>query len=91
MSTEFQSQVLKELSEIKSTGAATAQRVQSLEDRLFNSGSGVIHTLQGDIQEIKDARTSEARWDRLHNVLHYGLPPLLMTLQTIARKMGLAI
>ncbi len=91
MSTEFQLQVLAELSEIKSVGAATAQRVESLEDRLFNGGSGVIHTLQDDIREIKGERASEARWNRVHNILHYSIGPLLVTAQTIARKFGMPI
>jgi hypothetical protein len=88
---EFELQVLAELADIKSVGAATAQQVTSLETRLFNGGSGVVQTLQSDIQEIKDDRKSDERWTRFHNLAHYSLTPLVVTAHSIARHFGINI
>ncbi len=100
--TEFELAVMKELSEIKTmaaTAAAAATNANNtavaastaLHERLFNSGSGVITTIQSDIQEIKDDRETEAKWNRLHNVLHYSIAPLLITIHELARKLGFVI
>ena len=89
--TEFETAVMQELSEIKSVSAATAQQVTSLETRLFNGGSGVVQSLQADIQEIKDDRKSDERWTRFHNLAHYTLTPLVVTLHSIARHFGVNI
>lgn len=102
MASEFELRVLEELSEIKviATSAANAARaaddsavsaVSALNERLFNHGSGVIATLQGDIQEIKDGRRSDARWDKVHNVAHYSLTPILLSLHAIARHFGVDV
>lgn len=91
MASDFELQVLAELSEIKSATATAAQRVEGLETRLFNGGSGVIQTLQNDITEMKDERKTDQRWDRLHNILHYGLTPLVVGLHAIARHFGVEI
>jgi hypothetical protein len=84
-------EILQMLSDIKATGAATAQKVDSLQDRLFNGGSGVIHTLQQDITEIKSDRASQVKWDRFHNIMHYTLTPVLVTLHAIARHFGIGV
>ena len=89
--TEFETAVMQELSEIKSVSAATAQQVVSLESRLFNGGSGVVQTIQSDIQEIKADRKSDERWTRFHNLAHYTLTPLVVTLHSIARHFGVNI
>jgi hypothetical protein len=89
--TEFETAVMQELSEIKSVSAATAQQVVSLESRLFNGGSGVVQTIQSDIQEIKADRKTDERWERLHNILHYSLTPLVVTIHSIARHFGVNI
>jgi hypothetical protein len=86
--TEFETLVINELSDIKSVGTATAQQVTSLENRLFDGPSSVISNLQADIAEIKAARESQAKWDRVHNILHYTIGPALITIQAIARKYG---
>jgi hypothetical protein len=91
MATDFELQVLEKLAKIESVGATTAQQVTGLETRLFNGGSGVIHTLQQDIQEIKDDRKSDQRWERLHNVLHYSITPFLVTAHSIARHFGINV
>ena len=91
MATDFELQVLSELSEIKVAAATAVQGATSLDTRLFNSGSGVIANLQSDIQEIKDDRKTDAKWDRVHNIAHYSLGPLLVFLHEIARKLGVAI
>lgn len=99
MASEFEIAVMEQLSDIKSLAtkaaaaaeAANASAVAAstaMTDRLFHPKSGVIVTLQSDIQEIKDARTSEARWDRFHNIAHYSLPPLLTFLHGVARHFG---
>jgi hypothetical protein len=91
MANEFELQVLAELSAIKSTGATTAQRIASLDERLFNNGSGVITTIQADIVELKNDRKSDAKWERFHNWSHYSMGPLLITLHTILRKYGIIV
>lgn len=91
MATEFELQVLSELSEIKSVGAATTAKVDALDTRLFNGGTGVIHNLQQDIQEIIDERQEEQRWNRLHNILHYSIAPILVFAHALARKLGVNV
>lgn len=102
MANEFEVAVMQELSEIKSlaTAAASAAEAankaavassQALNERLFNHGSGVIPTIQRDIQDIKDDRKSEARWERIHNIAHYSLTPLLGVAHAIARHFGVDI
>lgn len=91
MATDFEIAVMNELSEIKSLATSAASASTALNERLFNHGSGVVPTLQADIQEIKDERKSEAKWDRLHNILHYSITPLLFALHEIARKLGMPI
>jgi hypothetical protein len=91
MANDFELAVLKELGEIKSVGTATAATLTALNERLFTDGSGVIPALHLNIQEIKDERKSDAKWDRLHNILHYSITPVLFALHEIARKMGMPI
>lgn len=91
MASDFELAVMSELSEIKSLATSAASATQALNERLFNHGSGVVSTLQSDIQEIKDERKSEAKWDRVHNILHYSITPLLIALHELARKMGAPI
>ncbi len=89
--TEFETAIMQELSEIKAMGATTAQQVTGLETRLFNGGSGVIATLQGDIIEIKDDRKSDEKWTRIHNLAHYSLTPIVVGLHSIARHFGINV
>jgi hypothetical protein len=89
--TDFETLVIKELGDIRAIGTATAQRVESLENRLFDGNSSVVSTLQADIQEIKDDRKSDARWSRIHNVAHYSLTPIVVALHAIARHFGIEI
>lgn len=91
MATEFELQVLSELSEIKSTASATAATVEGLDTRLFHVQSGVITVLQGDIAEIKQDQEDDKKWERIHNVLHYSIGPLLVFLHGLARKLGFSI
>ena len=89
--TDFETLVIKELGDIRAIGTATAQRVESLENRLFDGNSSVVSTLQADIQEIKDDRKSDARWSRIHNVAHYSLTPIVVALHAIARHFGIEV
>ena len=91
MASDFELQVLAELSEIKSMSASTAQQVTGLETRLFNGGSGVVTTLQADIAEIKDDRKTDAKWERLHNIAHYSLTPIVVLAHAAARHLGIDI
>lgn len=91
MASDFELQVLAELSAIKSVGAATSAQVESLQERLFNGGSGVITTLQSDIQEIKDDRQQESRWEKIHNIAHYAMTPLIVGAHAVARHFGIEI
>jgi hypothetical protein len=85
------SDIKTELSEIKVAAATAVQVATSLDTRLFNSGSGVIANLQSDIQEIKDDKKTEERWNRIHNILHYSITPLLVALHEVVRKFGVPI
>lgn len=82
---------MAELSEIKSLATKAVTLTESLDERLFNRGSGVVTVLQADIQEIKDDRLREERWTRVHNILHYSLGPILVGLHEVLRKFGIAI
>jgi len=91
VATDFELAVMKELSEIKSLATKAASSTESLDERLFNGGSGVINTLQAHIQEVKEDRLRDEKWERLHNILHYSTGPLLITLHQIARKLGITV
>jgi hypothetical protein len=60
-------------------------------DRLFHPQSGVIATIQSDITEIKDERKTDERWERIHNILHYSMTPIVVAAHTIARHLGVDI
>jgi hypothetical protein len=91
MMTEFESLVVSKLSEIENATATNAATLTALNERLFDGPSSVITNLQADIDEIKEARKTDARWERLHNVLHYSTGPLLIMAHEVMRKMGIAI
>ena len=91
MATEFEIAVLQELSDIKSLGAKTAQQVTSLDERLFSGPSSVISKLQSDIMEIKSERKSDARWEKIHNTLHYSLTPFVVGAHAVIRHFGINI
>jgi hypothetical protein len=91
MASDFEFSVMQELSAIKSTSASNAATLAALNERLFDGPSSVITTVQDDIQEMKDDRKSDARWERLHNVLHYSLTPVVVGIHLIARRIGINI
>ncbi len=102
MATDFELQVMAELSEIKSlataaAAAATAANTAAvaattaMSDRLFHPQSGVISNLQGDIAEIKDDRKTDQRWERIHNVAHYSLTPLVVGFHAVLRHFGVNV
>jgi hypothetical protein len=91
VASDFELQVLQELSDIKSSSAATAQQVASLEERLFNGGSGVVHAIQTDIQEMKAEKIRDDKWEHIHNIAHYSLAPLLVTVHAIVRHLGIDV
>ena len=102
MANEFELAVMAELSEIKSLATKAASQAEAtnesaiaattaLTDRIFAHPSGVVSTLQANIQEIKDERKSDAKWDRIHNILHYSLTPLVVVIHEIARKLGVSV
>lgn len=88
MATDFELAVMQELSEIKAQGSSTATAVTSLEKRLFN-GSGVIPTMQADIDEIKSDVKEEQRWEKVKGILQSSVPAgVLVTLHMLAHKLG---
>lgn len=89
--TEFESAVMNELSQIKSATAGTTATLEALNTRLFEGPASVITTLQSDIQEIKDDRKSEAKWERVHNFLHYSLTPLVVGFHAVLRHFGVNV
>ena len=89
--TDFELQVMSELSTIKSLASTAVSSTDALNERLFNHGSGVVSTLQADILEIKNDRIRDEKWERIHNVLHYSMGPTLIALHQIARKLGITI
>ena len=91
MQTEIEALILKELGDIKSTMSATEATVNTLKERLFDGPSSVITTLQSNISEIKKARETDQKWDRIHNIAHYGLTPLVVAIHAIARHFGIEI
>jgi predicted membrane-bound spermidine synthase len=93
---------MAELSEIKAMAATAASAAvaannaavassTALTERLFHADSGVIHTIQSDIQEIKDDRKDDKKWDRIHNIIHYSTGPILIAIHQMARKLGITI
>jgi hypothetical protein len=91
MASDFELQVMSELSEIKSLATSAVTSSQAMTERLFHPDSGVISTLQSDITEIKDDRKTDARWEKIHNVLHYSLTPIVVAVHATARHLGIDI
>jgi beta-lactamase class D len=102
VASDFEISVMNELADIKSLATqanasalaakeASIASTHAMSERLFDPQSGVICTLQSGIQEIKDDRIREARWEKIHNIAHYSLGPILIALHEIARKMGMNI
>jgi hypothetical protein len=89
--TDFETAIMTELSDIKSTSARNAATLAALNERLFDGPSSVITTVQADIQEIKDDRKTDARWEKIHNVLHYSLTPIVVAVHATARHLGIDI
>ena len=88
---EFEAAVMNELSAIKSTSASNAATLAALYERLFDGPASVITTVQADIQEIKDDRKRDERWEKIHNVLHYSLTPIVVIAHAVARHLGIDI
>jgi len=86
---QFEISVMEQLSEIKTIASTAEANTEALNTRLFNGGAGVISGLQADIQEIKDERKEDKRWDRVHNIAHYSLAPILVGLHAVARHFGI--
>lgn len=104
MATDFELIVLKELGEIKGMGAATAARLdefisnaeienkQCFQDRAqLNEKIGGLAGMQSDIAEIKADRKDDKKWERIHNVAHYSLTPILVLAHGIARHFGIDV
>lgn len=104
MATDFELIVLKELGEIKSVGAATAARLdefinsaeienkQCFQDRAsLTEKIGGLKALQVAVKEIKADRKDEKKWERIHNVAHYALTPLVVIAHAIARHFGIDV
>ena len=91
MATDFELAVLKELSDIKSIATTAASNTEALSARLFDGESSVVSNLQNDIKEIKDDRKSDQKWERVHNIAHYSLAPLLVAIHALARHLGMEI
>lgn len=100
--TEFEAVVMDKLGKIESLATAaklaaesaheaSMTATQAMSDRLFHEKSGVITTLQGDIQEIKEEKKTDDRWERIHNIAHYSLTPLVVFAHGVARHFGLDI
>ena len=102
MASDFEISVMQELSEIKSVAATAAQAAiaakeaalmstQAMNDRLFHPQSGVIATIQADITEMKEERKVDAKWERVHNLAHYSLTPIVVVAHAVARQLGIDI
>ncbi len=89
--TDFEAAVMRELSEIKTIATKAAVSTEALNERLFNHGSGVVTTLQADIDEVKQDRLRDEKWERLHNIAHYSLTPMVVAFHTIARHFGIDV
>jgi hypothetical protein len=100
--TDFELQLMQELSEIKSAATAAAANAvaakeaalmstQAMNERLFHPQSGVIATIQADIAEIKIDNKDDKRWERIHNIAHYSLTPIVVAAHAVARHLGIDI
>ena len=83
--------MMEKLSRIEQDTTRTSASLEALNTRLFDGGASVVTTLQNNIQEIKDERKSDARWERIHNIAHYSLGPMIVAFHSIARHFGLDV
>jgi hypothetical protein len=87
----FELDVLRELSEIKSTASATQASVVALNERLFNGGTGIIPVLQEDIAEIKSDAKEQEKYRMIKNIVQYASAPVLVGLHILIRRLGVNI
>ena len=91
MASDFELAVLKELNDIKSIATAAATTTEALKERLFDGESSVVSNLQSDIKEIKDDRKIDQKWERIHNVAHYSLTPIVVGFHAVLRHFGVNV
>lgn len=91
MASDFELQVLAELSDIKASVAATAATGTALTTRLFDGDSSVIAVLQSNITEIKDTAIADRRSNNIKDYIHYSVAPVLVGLHAALRHLGIDI
>jgi hypothetical protein len=91
MATDFELQVLAELSEIKVTAATAAATSTALATRLFDGNSGVISTLQSDIIEIKQTAAEDRKSNNIKDYIHYSATPVLVGIHAFLKHLGVDI
>ena len=104
MATDFELAVLKELGEIKGTAVASAARLDDLiahivienknclDDRTqLNAKFTTMLGLQSAVAEIKDDMKDDKRWERIHNVAHYSLTPIVVFVHGLLRHFGINV
>lgn len=66
-------------------------KVDALNERLFNHGSGVVPSLTERIESVEKAADDETWWDRKKDFVFISMLPLMAVVHAAARKLGLDI
>lgn len=74
--TDFELLIMNELSEIKTAIAAS---------------SAVIPTLQASLAEVKAGIADDKKSEKIKDYIHYASAPVLISLQSILRHMGVHV
>ena len=90
MPSDFETEVLSSLGDIKASAAATAERVRGLDERLFN-GEGVIPAIHEDIVELKTRMDDKDKWDRIKVWVAGIAAPFLALVHALLNYLGVHI
>jgi hypothetical protein len=68
--------------------ARIEQKVDGLDTRLFNGGTGVISTIKEDIKNLEARMDNKDKWDRIRNLVMFIGGPFVAAAHAIANHFG---
>ena len=99
--TDFESQVISQLSEIKSAVSKAAAVSEALDTRLFDPETGFIPMIKNENHECNAQRQhletrvtlmeDKHKYDDLKDYIHYGTGPLMLIVHGVLRHFGIDV
>jgi hypothetical protein len=85
------SQITAALARIEAKQDGFNTQMDDLKERLFNGGTGVIPTVQKDVDQLKTRMDSKDRADGMRNIIHYATVPFITVLHGLLRHFGIQV